>query len=163
MGEEPQGADAIIQRHNDGVVASGELDSYPSPSLAEIAVAQGFKSCTSSTTEPRPPIFARPVIRWAPIVRPSYNISLPLFHGGQGNPHPLDATQKILSNDLVDYWTNFARNRTPNSPAHTLPNWPDYSRANDNVQSINTPAPKTVYGYGKRNDCAMWDEIVIYE
>jgi para-nitrobenzyl esterase len=154
------------------------LASYPSPSLAEIAMAQGYKSCTARFMEHNwskyVPVFAYEFQErtapsyFAPVSYPmrafhtaELQYLFPLFHGGQGTPHPLNAEQERLSDILVDYWTTFARYGAPNGPGQdALPEWPRYSAEKDSVQAIDLPGQKQVGGYGKANDCEFWDPIV---
>ena len=84
----------------------------------------------------------------------------PLFHGGQGTPHPLNAEQERLSDEMVGYWTAFARNGAPDRAG--LPSWPAYSAERDNVQALDLSGSKTIDDYGKEYDCAMWDGILSY-
>jgi para-nitrobenzyl esterase len=157
------------------------LATYDSPSLAEIAMAQGAKSCTARQLDRQ---WAKYVAvyayefddRTAPSYFPdlsypmrAYHTSelqylFPLFRGGQGTSHALSAAQEKLSDDLVDYWTTFARHGDPNPPGGShLPAWPRYSPAADTILSLNLPAPKTVGDYGKANDCSLWDQILSFQ
>jgi para-nitrobenzyl esterase len=154
------------------------LASYPSPSLAEIAMSQGQKSCTARFMEQNwskyVPVYAYEFQErtapsyFAPVSYPmrafhtaELQYLFPLFHGGQGTPHPLNAQQEHLSDILVDYWTTFAKYGAPNAPGKTeLLDWPRYSTDKDNVQAIDLPDQKQVGGYGKMYDCGFWDPIV---
>jgi hypothetical protein len=154
------------------------LASYPNPSLAEIAMAQGQKSCTARFMEQSwskyVPVYA---YEFQERTAPSYfqpvsypmrafhtaelQYLFPLFHGGQGTPHALNAEQERLSDTLVDYWTTFAKYGAPNAPAKTeLPDWPRYLADKDNIQAIDLPGQKQVGGYGKMYDCEFWDPII---
>jgi para-nitrobenzyl esterase len=154
------------------------LAKYDSPSLAEIAMAQGQKSCTQR-------FLAQSWSKYVPVytyefqerTAPSYfepvsypmrafhtselQYLFPLFHGGQGTSRPLNAQQEQLSDILVDYWTTFARGGAPNAPDQPhLSDWPRYSADKDNIQTLDLPAQKQVDGYGKMYDCEFWDPIV---
>jgi para-nitrobenzyl esterase len=160
------------------------LNKYPlakyenSPSLAEIAMAQGQKSCTQR-------FLAQSWSKYVPVytyefqerTAPSYfkpvsypmgafhtselQYLFPLFHGGQGTSHPLNAQQEHLSDILVDYWTTFARQGAPNAPGNAhLPDWPRYSAEKDNIQAIDLSGQKQSDGYGKMYDCEFWEPIV---
>ena len=154
------------------------LEKYDNPSLAEIAMAQGQKSCTQR-------FMAQSWSKYVPVytyefqerTAPSYfdpvsypmrafhtaelQYLFPLFHGGQGTPHQLNEQQEHLSDILVDYWTTFARHGAPNSSDKShLPDWPRYSADKDNIQAIDLPGQKQVGGYGKMYDCEFWDPIV---
>jgi para-nitrobenzyl esterase len=160
------------------LLAKYPLDSYPDPSLAEIAMAQGQKSCTARFMEQSwskyVPVYA---YEFQERTAPSYfqpvsypmrafhtselQFLFPLFHGGQGTPHPLSAAQEHLSDILVDYWATFAKSGAPSAAGKAdLPDWPRYSAEQDNVQAIDLPGQKQVGGYGKLNDCELWDPIV---
>jgi para-nitrobenzyl esterase len=157
------------------------LASYASPSLAEIAVAEGSKACIART-------FDREWSQYVPVyayqfddeTAPSYFPPVsyptrafhtsellylfPLFHGGQGTPHPLNAAQEHLSDQMVAYWSTFARTGNPNNPK--APQWQPYSAKADNVNALIEPKPHMTFGYGAqtyhnnmRNACAFWDQI----
>jgi para-nitrobenzyl esterase len=167
--------------HTQMLLAKYPLASYPNPSLAEIAMAQGFKACTARLLDQQwanyVPVYA---YQFEERTAPSYfpDVSYPMrayhtaelqylfprFHGGQGTPHPLSAEQERLSDLMVDYWTSFARYGTPDrSSDRPLPPWPRYSAEKDNVLTLDLPGPKTVDGYGKANDCDLWDKILSYQ
>jgi para-nitrobenzyl esterase len=157
------------------------LSSFASPSLAEIALAQGNKAC-----------IARQFDRWwsqyVPVyayqfddeTAPSYfpavsyptrafhtselEYIFPLFHGGQGRPHPLNAAQTQLANEMALYWGTFARNGNPNNASD--PHWQAYSQRADDVIALIEPKPYMTFGYGAQtfhnsmhNSCAVWDPI----
>jgi para-nitrobenzyl esterase len=155
--------------------------SYASPSLAEIAVAEGSKACIARTFDREwsqvVPVFA---YRFDEETTPSYfppvsyptrafhtselEYLFPLFRGGQGTAHPLTAAQEKLSGQMVAYWTAFARTGNPNTPGN--PHWQPYSAKADDVIDLVDPQPHMTYGYGAqtypnnlRNDCAFWDQI----
>ena len=88
----------------------------------------------------------------------------PQFHGGQGTPHPLNDAQQRLSDQIVDYWATFARYGKPNhdSVKH-LPEGPPYSAGADNILMLNSPSSKPAGGYGKANDCALWDLVFVFK
>ena len=46
---------------------------------------------------------------------------------------------------MVSYWTQFAANGDPNSPA--TPSWPAYTSANDTYQSLEPPTPNPTTGF----------------
>jgi para-nitrobenzyl esterase len=167
--------------HTAKLLAKYPPANYPNPSLAEIAMAQGFKACTARLLDQawakHVPVYA---YEFHDATAPSYfravsypmrayhtaelQYLFPLFHGGQGIPRPLNAAQERLSDLLVDYWTTFARYGTPDHSADkALPAWPRYSAEKDNVVYLDLAGPKNVEGYGKANDCALWDTILDYQ
>ena len=163
------------------LTAAYPLSAFASPSLAEIALAQGNKAC-----------IARQFDRWwsqyVPVyayqfndeTAPSYfpavsyptrafhtselEYIFPLFHGGQGRPHALNPEQTKLADQMARYWGTFARNGNPNSAGN--PRWEKYSAQADNVISLIEPKPYMTSGYGKQtyhngmhNSCEVWDPI----
>lgn len=156
------------------------LPSYPSPSLADIALQQGFKACTARQLDRAwaqyVPVFA---YQFNDRTAPSYFHELsypmrayhtselqylfPLFHGGQGTPHPLNAAQKRLSNEIIAYWTSFARHGVPQEAGGAAKRWTRYSDDADNVYSLDLPAPKMTKAYGEQNDCGLWDTVLSYQ
>ena len=167
--------------HKDKLLAKYPLADYPSASLAEIAMAQGAKACTARLLDQQwakyVPVYAYQFEdRTAPSYFPEVSYPMrayhtaelqylfPLFRGGQGTSHPLSDAQERLSDVMVDYWTTFARHGTPDhAVAQALATWPRYSAETDNVQSLDIPGPKTVDGYGKANDCSLWDAILSFQ
>jgi para-nitrobenzyl esterase len=164
--------------HVDTLMAKYPLASYPSPSLTEIAMAQGAKACTARRLDLHwskyAPLYAYQFEdRTAPSYFPEVSYPMrayhtaelqylfPLFRGGQGTSHPLNAGQQKLSDTMVDYWTTFARTGNPNRD--DAPNWLAYTAGKDNVLVLDQPAPKMAYGYGAANDCAMWDKILPFK
>ena len=167
--------------NTDAIHTAYPLASYASPSLAEIAVAQGSKACIART-------FDREWSQYVPVyayqfddeTAPSYFPPVsyptrafhtsellyifPLFRGGQGTAHPLNAVQGQLSDQMVAYWTSFARTGNPNTA--TAPRWQRYSATTDDVLALSEPKPYMTYDYGSqtyhdnmKNDCALWDPI----
>jgi para-nitrobenzyl esterase len=158
------------------------LESYPSPSEAEIAMAEGSKACIARTFDREwsqyVPVYA---YRFDDETAPSYfpPVSYPtrafhtseleylfvLFHGGQGTPHPLNPAQTHLSDQMVAYWSTFARTGNPNNALD--PRWQPYSAASDDVLSLREPKPQMMTGYGAQNNlphhmhnaCSFWDQI----
>jgi para-nitrobenzyl esterase len=164
-----------------GINSVYPLQSYASPSLADIAVAEGSKACIART-------FDREWSQYVPVFSymfddentPSYfppvsyptrafhtselEFLFPLFRGGQGTAHRLSAAQEHLSDQMVAYWTTFARTGNPNNPA--APHWQPYTAKTDNVLVLIEPKPHMTYGYGAqtypnnmRNACDFWDKI----
>ena len=166
--------------HAAALLAKYPPANYASPSLAEIAMAQGAKSCTARLLDRQwakyVPVYAYEFDdRTAPSYFPELSYPMrayhtaelqylfPLFHGGQGMPHPLDDAQRKLSDQLVDYWTAFARTGNPNRGPRRLPPWTRYTADDDDILSLNSPVSKMVEGYGKANDCSLWDAILAYK
>jgi para-nitrobenzyl esterase len=167
--------------HTQALLAKYPLANYANPSLAEIAMAEGAKACTARSLD-------RAWSKYAPLyayefddrTAPSYfqpvsyfmgafhtselQYIFPMFHGGRGTPHPLNAEQEQLSDTLVGYWTDFARSGAPDHAAKDAksapPAWPRYSAAKDDIQILDLGIQKPADGYGKEYDCALWDPIL---
>jgi para-nitrobenzyl esterase len=165
-------------RHVETLINQYPLANYASPSLAEIAMAQNMKSCIARFLNQQwskyVPVYAYEFDdRTAPSYFPPVSYPMgayhtaelqylfPLFHGGQGTPHPLDDAQLKLSDQIVDDFTTFARTGDPNQDAaEGRPAWPRYSADADNLLSLNSPVSTVKTGYGKANNCALWDGIL---
>jgi len=156
------------------------LANYASPSLADIAAAQGQKVCVARALDSRlsshVPTYT---YQFNDETAPSYLPPLsyptrafhtaelqylfPLFRGGQGTPHPLNEPQTRLSDAMVRIWTHFARTGSPTAGATFGPEaWPRYDTARDNVQVLDIHDIRTAYHYGVQYDCALWDPILGY-
>ncbi|MEC4722340.1 carboxylesterase/lipase family protein [Noviherbaspirillum sp. CPCC 100848] len=63
------------------------------------------------------------------------------------------AAQQALSNQMVAYWTAFAKNGNPNG---TGPAWPQFTNANDTFVSLEPGTSRTVTNFAQRHKCAFW-------
>ena len=157
--------------------ATYPLSAYASPSLAEIAMAQGFKACTARALN-------RAWSKYVPVYSYQFNdrtapsyfkpVSYPMrayhtselqylfpqFHGGQGTPGTLSPAQETLSDAMVDYWTTFAKTGSPNAVGSPLPVWPRFVPTSDDILYLDLPMPTPATGYGAANDCALWDSVL---
>ena len=77
-----------------------------------------------------------------------------IFNLPQSINNPLSVDQIQLSNDMVKYWTQFARSGNPNSSFTPL--WPQYNSTDDIFQSLNTPMPTTESGFATEHKCGVW-------
>ena len=82
----------------------------------------------------------------------------------------MNDAQEHLSDQLVAWWTNFARTGIPNANDDAKPQWRRYSAANDDVLTITQSYIHMTTGYGSQtypenmqNDCTLWDKINTYE
>jgi para-nitrobenzyl esterase len=164
--------------HAEALLKQYPLAGYDSPSLAAIAMAQGSKACTARALD-------RQWVRHAPLyvyqfddrTAPSYfppvsfpmrayhtaelQYLFPMFRGGRGEAHELNAQQKQLSEAMIDYWTAFARTGNPNPQRQGAPPmWRPYAADKDNVQILDLPAPREALGYGAANSCDFWDRVL---
>ena len=87
----------------------------------------------------------------------------PLWHGSpEGIPHPLNAQQEQLSDELVAFWTNFARTGNPNR-ADNRP-WPRYDAnqfwssyyLSENIPTVSLLRDKQVSAEHK---CGFWESL----
>lgn len=166
--------------HAEMLLKKYPAETYGSPSLAEIAMAQGAKACTARLLNGQwskyAPVYAYQFedrtapSYFKPVSYPmrAYHTSelqylFPLFRGGQGTSKPLSEAQERLSDMMVDYWTSFAREGDPNGHGKGTAHWTAYSTEKDNVQVLDLPAPKAALGYGSANDCALWEKVLSYK
>jgi para-nitrobenzyl esterase len=66
----------------------------------------------------------------------------------------LNASQRTLSDQMIKYWTRFAKAGNPN--AHGLPTWPTFR--DNRVQSLAPNDIKQVDGYREHN-CGFWASL----
>ncbi len=157
----------------DEVLARYPVSRYGSPSVAEIAAAQDNKRCVvlklNASLARSVPVYA---YEFADRSAPSYFAArsyplhayhtaelqylFPLFHGARGTAHPLNAWQESLSQQMILWWSTFARTGAPgtrNAPWHAfqpdtgpvLVIGADSSTRQDEIQSVYVDA------------CAFWD------
>ncbi|HZC99539.1 MAG TPA: carboxylesterase family protein [Actinomycetes bacterium] len=69
-------------------------------------------------------------------------------------PATLNAEQSALADAIVTYWTDFAKTGDPN--ADSVPTWPTYDAAAEQLQSLELPAPVTTTGFALDHRCAVW-------
>jgi len=68
---------------------------------------------------------------------------------------PLDANQQKLSDQMVDYWTQFAKFGDPNGFGH--PFWPGFHRDTQLMQSLVPPTPAPEANFAIVHQCTFWD------
>ncbi len=145
-----------------------------SPSLDEMAAAQSVRGCAmhqlAGWTAAHTPVYTFQFDdRTAPSYLPPQPYPLgayhtaeilylfPLFKGGLGTAHPLNAAQEKLADRMIATWAGFARTGNPNLGGSTA--WPAFDPKRDNVQSLDIPGFKPVDGYAERYHCALFDRI----
>ncbi len=121
------------------VLAQYDLSSYPTPQLALVAIRTPFYVCPQFTIskaissqvpfyayqfndKTAPPYYPPlPDFKWLAYHTGDLQYLFPGFHGGpKGIPQALNRQQKALSDELVAFWSNFARTGNPN----LIGNWP---------------------------------------
>jgi len=80
------------------------------------------------------------------------------FKGAGGTLNkPLSRAQERLSDDMVSYWTEFARSGNPNS--RQTPYWPRYTQKYDNYQKFDLPRARTTLTFAAQHKCDFWDGL----
>jgi para-nitrobenzyl esterase len=69
-------------------------------------------------------------------------------------PGQLNAEQRKLSNNMIRYWTQFAKSGDPNSSG--VPFWPQYDTTTDEFQSLLPPSPTTELEFATDHKCDFW-------
>jgi para-nitrobenzyl esterase len=73
-----------------------------------------------------------------------------------GLPTTLSSQQTQLSDAMVSYWTQFAKNGDPNLPGEPL--WSPYSASTDEFQSLIPPVPVVESNFDSSHQCStFWD------
>jgi para-nitrobenzyl esterase len=70
---------------------------------------------------------------------------------------PLDSHQQELSDDMVSYWTEFAKNGDPNG--HGQPNWPRFRPDHQVFQSLVPRKTTTETNFETSHQCDFWDTL----
>lgn len=78
-----------------------------------------------------------------------------LFDVRAAFPATLTADQEQLAKAMVGYWTGFAGKADPNQQG--TPNWPTFSLAAEDIQSLAPPTPATEFNFATAHKCAFWD------
>ncbi len=151
------------------VLAQYPLSAFDSPDLAfAAAVTDSFFSCPALSTD-QSLIQQNNVIyayefadETAPSFLPSDGVSFPMgaFHGAEvgylfSNPlQHLNWTQKTLSDQMIGYWSHFAKTGNPNY--FGAPNWPQFDPSLNNFLSLVPEATRVTTGFVSFHQCAFW-------
>ncbi len=159
------------------VLANYPLSDFPYPSNALAAVqtdstwpCQSRRIALRFLTEHKVPVWA---YAFADRTAPAYDPPVSFFywaghtfelqylfkgfHGAAGTPHALNRAQEKLSDDMVSYWTEFARTGDPNSRGS--PYWPRYTQKYDNYQLLDLPRPRVTLTFAELHKCGFWDAL----
>ncbi|MGH7778932.1 MAG: carboxylesterase/lipase family protein [Candidatus Binataceae bacterium] len=74
-----------------------------------------------------------------------------------GAPAAFTPEQQQLSAAMVTYWTQFAKNLNPDSPAEPL--WSPYSTTTDEFQSLVPPTPAPETTFAMEHQCGFWNSF----
>ncbi|WP_405068262.1 carboxylesterase family protein [Kribbella sp. NBC_01510] len=145
------------------------LDRYESPAAAWGAVTTDrIWSCTQIASDQQAarkvPVYTYEFAdKHSPIAQPglgaAHAMELPYLFRLGGYDFPMPQTQQRLSNQMIDYWTAFARTGNPNGPDR--PHWSPTSSQTINGLSL---APTDQGGIQPVNlstehHCALWAEL----
>ncbi len=70
---------------------------------------------------------------------------------------PLDTNQQKLSDRMVGYWTEFAKNGDPNGSGQ--PSWPRFRRDHQLFLSLVPRTPATETNFATAHQCDFWDTL----
>ena len=70
----------------------------------------------------------------------------------------LSAKERVLSANMVQYWTNFAKRSSPNSTK--VPEWEPYESGSDVFQSLVPPKPAPETGFAADHHCGLWAPLI---
>jgi len=79
------------------------------------------------------------------------------YHGAAGIVNHLNPAQARLSDQMVSYWTTFAKSGNPNSEGAA--DWPQYDATLDQYQSLQLPIPVTTSAFAAEHHCDFWDSL----
>jgi para-nitrobenzyl esterase len=76
-----------------------------------------------------------------------------------GETISLTSAQLGLSNQMIAYWTNFAKTGNPN--ASGVPNWPQFSTSNNDFQSLTSAGsgPAAITTFSTEHLCSFWSGL----
>jgi para-nitrobenzyl esterase len=156
----------------DAIIAEYPLSHYANPSFAFAAlVTDVVYGCSSRKA-------IRQMVNFVPVYAYEFNdpdapetflapVSFPYgsAHASELNylfdvrssipdPVPLNPVQRLLSETMIKYWTQFARTGAPNSGG--TPSWPAYDSTTDLRQSLTPPAPYPQSSFAVEHHCAFW-------
>jgi para-nitrobenzyl esterase len=86
-----------------------------------------------------------------------FPIASPSGLGLNRSQTPLNANQQQLSDKMVGYWTQFARQGDPNG--NGAPHWDRFQRERQVMQSFLPPTPASEMNFATAHHCAFWDQL----
>ncbi|MEU0481291.1 carboxylesterase family protein [Streptosporangium sp. NPDC006013] len=105
--------------------------------------------------DPAPPLW-----KVVPLAGPTHGSELQylrLLDGSYSDPSSFTAGQRVLSNQMIDYWTRFARSGDPNGAG--TPRWKRLDPRLNNAQEL-APGSGGIrrIDQAKKHNCAFWAE-----
>ena len=70
----------------------------------------------------------------------------------------LTKPERMLSSNMVEYWTNFAKQSSPDSSR--VPEWQPYAGGSDIFQSLVPPKPAPETGFSAVHHCGLWSAVI---
>jgi para-nitrobenzyl esterase len=71
-----------------------------------------------------------------------------------GGAPPLNAAQKVLSDQMIDYWSSFVATGVPDVPGQ--PEWPQLDPERPQRLSLQTGESIVISDFAARHQCAFW-------
>jgi para-nitrobenzyl esterase len=164
----------------EAVLARYPVSNYPSAQLAYNALSTDAGACRSVFVERLlsawvpvyayqfdyrdAPYYFPAMPGFVPLAAHTIDIQFlfPLWHGGiLGIAHPLNASETALSDQLVGFWTKFARTGNPNGSGNSP--WPRFLPNDQQMlsQSLSL-STMTADQYAASHQCAFWDTLLQY-
>jgi para-nitrobenzyl esterase len=122
------------------------------------AVRTNYVYTYEFTDEDAPPIIAYP----APATKnlPAYGAAHTFELGFLFDfdpPVTLSSSQAVLADQMIDYWSNFARTGNPNGP--TVPQWRKFNESSDTQRLDTGPSGVGHIDIATEHNCAFWTSV----
>ena len=76
-------------------------------------------------------------------------------------PSRLNSDQTRLATVMKGYWTNFAKNGSPNAFADGFPHWDNFTILGPDIISFVPPTPQPTFTFSQRHSCNFWTNLLI--
>ncbi len=122
--------------------------------LAQYAPVYGYEF-----DDPSPPIYL-PAVSFQTGAAHTTELQFlwPKYHGGEGLSHALSFQEKLLSDRMVNYWTNFAWSGRPASNS-SYP-WPAFTSESPQIEFLLLSRPKPSLNLPQEHHCGFWNKIL---
>jgi para-nitrobenzyl esterase len=74
-----------------------------------------------------------------------------------GNAPPLNPAQLALSDQMIDYWSQFVTSGSPQAPGQ--PDWPQFNAATGNRMSLQPDGSRVFTTFEQEHQCAFWASV----